>query len=142
MVRCAITLVSDNWEGFTDTRGRTNVSSEDAQAIMDFWDMDSHGIRKRITHVIKALAIDQDPLNKQSDICKACCDIFKAGLCEVVSGPFVFPIDTILTFITSKYQQGPVSTYSPLVDLSCCVVTSPLLKNLVVIYRQNMSMFY
>jgi hypothetical protein len=102
-----------------------NVSSEEAQTIMDFWDMDSYNIRKRITHVIKALAIDQDPLNKQSDICKACCDIFKAGLCEVVSGPFVFPIDTILTFITAKYQQGPLSTYSPLVDLSCCVVTSP-----------------
>ncbi|KAA8915221.1 hypothetical protein TRICI_002578 [Trichomonascus ciferrii] len=102
-----------------------NVSSEEAQAIMDFWDMDSCNIRKRITHVIKALAIDQEPLNNQSDICKACCDIFKAGLCEVVSGPFVFPIDTILTFITSKYRQGPLSAYSSLVDLSCCMVTSP-----------------
>uniref|UniRef100_A0A060TCL7 ARAD1D43736p n=1 Tax=Blastobotrys adeninivorans TaxID=409370 RepID=A0A060TCL7_BLAAD len=92
--------------------------------LNEFWASDRDQIRQRVLQVIRVLAIELEPYNQLSDICQSCCDIFKAGLREVVPGPFSFPVSNMVDFIKSKYQLGPPSVYSTLVDLANCVVTS------------------
>ncbi|CAN6672802.1 hypothetical protein TRVA0_047S00408 [Trichomonascus vanleenenianus] len=89
-----------------------------------FWDSDQLQIRPKIINVIRVLTIEKPVYNQLVDICEACCDIFKAGFCEVLGGPFVFPAETVVEFIRLKHQHGPPSNFTALGDLAARVVTS------------------
>lgn len=101
-----------------------SLSAEELAHHKAFWDADPHGIRQRLLMVINEFTINNQMLAQIPLFCESCCDIIRAGFSESLANPFVFDVDTVVEFIVVKYNVGPLPTYTYLIELASCLVTS------------------
>ncbi|VVT58987.1 uncharacterized protein SAPINGB_P006484 [Magnusiomyces paraingens] len=118
LLRC----IANVGKGLQEPDDFSDYFEGDLKNIAEFWDKDMWNIRSRIIGVIKVFAIDRLEFQESIPVIEACCDIFKSGFSERSPGPFVFSIDTVLDFISSKALC--LNTLPLIINFSNCFVTS------------------
>lgn len=101
-------------------------SDENITMINNYWQTDDKNIKTMVLNIINKFSLEFLPFVNNPQITETCCQIFKIGLNEPISGPFKFEIVVILKYISQKAETYDSLSLSYLFKLiETVVITNP-----------------
>lgn len=94
------------------------IPAEELEKANAYWTSNS-ALSQLVVSILQAALVAEDSL-----VTETCCRLIKAGLVETKMSPFVFDDNVVVEFIKAKWEQGPDSSRSSIMDLAAFLAST------------------